>query len=159
MAKKENKLKTWSMMLLVAMMMPLMVACGGDDDDDISSFKSYIIGTWFSYKADFGTNGNSQTVDVSMTGENSAYYYICEIKDGGEAVLKAWEVDFGGNSYWAAMSCTYRIKGYVVTLTDNSGRTYDFVFDPSSRNLVLTSSSSYNDTLYTLNVYLMKWLK
>ena len=146
----------WSMMMLMAMMFPLVTSCGGDDDDEILSLESYIIGTWHSYKAVVKANGNSQTVSINKTGENSTSYYECDVKSGGKAVFRAWVADANGILKWAEESCTYRIKGDVFTLIDSSGGEVDLVFESSSRNMVLMSSSSYNGTPYTVNIYFTK---
>ena len=140
--------------MIVAMMMPLMVSCERDDNDDVP-LESFVVGKWCTYKMVTTENGVSHTDSLSMT--PGMIFYICEIKGGGEAVFSGWYGSLG-DTQWYGTPCTYRIKGAEVTLTDGSDWTYDLHFEPSSRNLVHTSSySSYNGTTRTISIYFAKF--
>ena len=124
-----------------------------DDDDDVN-IESYIKGKWCSYKADISANNKTVKLNISRTGEYSVFYYEFEFKDNNKVVVSCYEDVENHNSRWKTETCTYTIKGNVVTVYDGQNYTDLFV---KGKSLYIRSSGYVDDIGYTtVFVYLRK---
>lgn len=147
----------WSMILLAVLFVPVLSSCG-DDEDELSgsSLDSYIIGTWRSYKATVTAYGETETISVSKTGDNSAMYMECEVRKGGSAVYKFWQTDANGMTHWTEEPLQYTVKGDIVTMTDSNGEAADLLFDQSSRDMIIQMNLFQDGTSYAVKLFFKK---
>jgi hypothetical protein len=159
-----KQVKTLSIFMLVALMVAMFVGCSKDDDNsgDVSNLKTYIIGSWHSYK---GTayflggeySGESEEVSISKTGEFSEAYYEIKFQDAGHATFGAFQKDENGLLHWETEDVTYSINGDIVTVRDTEGTTLDLVFNESDKTLCIQVSATANDGTPTkVSIYLKK---
>ena len=150
--------KLLSLLLLVGFMMPLMVSCGSDDEEEVpdNSTSSSIKGMWHSFKATFYLSGQSATEEVTKTGDLSFLYFEMNIKGDGTLVFSGWSQGENGQSRWIDGPGKYVVKGDVVSVTDSSGDTMDFVFDSKDKTLCLPINTTVSGSLAKVNVYLKK---
>lgn len=149
----------WKVLLLLVIACTTFIACGGDgDDDDFSqdNLKSYIIGSWHSYKGVATANGESVTVDITKNGDFSAAYFEIDFQNNGTAVFKAWTQDPNGLSRWSQENCKYQVQNYEVLLRDSSGETLSLSFDSKEKALYCRMVSQIDGTQMTIFVYLRK---
>lgn len=131
---------------------------GSCSDGDELPLEEVIVGEWQSYKANLSYNGEKETVDVSMDGENAALYMEVTFYKGSKAVVKGWGEKTGGAMMWGdEENCTYTIKGDELRIKDNAGTTYTAKYYPNNRNVVLTMIV-YSDygTPITANLFFRK---
>ena len=145
--------KILSMLLIGSLMLPLMLSCSSDDDE--VEINNYIIGAWKSYKVveyyDFLGEGDSY--EVTKNGSLSSYYIEMDIKDNGTLVFSYWTKGKNGQSQWVEGLESYTIKGDILSITDSSSDTMDFVFDSKAKTLCLLINAS---TQKTISLYLKK---
>ena len=154
---KRNFFKLITLILAVVVNL-CFVSCSssgdGDGQGDIS-LDSYIIGSWHSFKGTVYANGQSQSVNITKTGEYSSAYYEIVFQNGGQAIFKGWQSDNNGLTKWMEESCRYTIKNDVVTLIDSNGESLGLLFDYGDRTLCIRAVIN-RDTQATVNVYLRK---
>ena len=136
-----KQIKNLSIFMLVALM-ATFASCSKDDDNADFDLKSYIIGTWRSYKGTVYLQGGAysgQTVDVNIgkTGQYSDAYRECTFQEGGKIKIAGFKQDENGISHWFEEYGTYSINGDIVTIRDNEGETDDLVYDEKNKTLCL----------------------
>jgi hypothetical protein len=145
--------------MLALFTIPVLSSCGNDDEDEIPSgtyLKNYIVGSWYSYKGVVTAYGETTTVSISKTGENSASYMECDVKADGTLTFKAWQADNNGILHWVEDTGRYRINDDVVTIIDSTGESADFIYEPSSKSMITQVSVNDNGTLVHTKIYFRK---
>lgn len=148
--------------MFVALMAATFVSCSKDDDNANIDLKSYIIGSWHSYKATVYVtggqySGESAEVGISKTGQYSQSYLEFTFQDGGRLRVGAFKKDDNGVMNWYEENGTYHISGDVVTLTDADGTSLAIVFDEKDRNLCIQAASTNNEGIpVKTSIYLKK---
>lgn len=150
-----KKLMTWAVMMLMVALMPMTTSCGDDDDENVA-LSSYIIGNWRCFRLTYYYGGQTESRDLTKTGELSAAYYEMSFKNSWNVVFKYWEQDTYGTKHWVEENGKYVIKGDIVSVNDSEGHTYDFLFDPKEKTLCIQSSAPINGATLKANVYLRK---
>lgn len=150
-----KKLKFWSTLMLMIALVPFVTACGDDDDTPVS-LNSYIVGNWHSFKFTSTVGQNSGEGAIEKTGTYSQLYYEMSFKNDGKVSVSHWKQNTSGISSWVTESCTYKVNGNSVTVSDSEG-SMDLYFDSSQKMLYARISTT--DTTYgniTVYVYLRK---
>ena len=161
----------------------VFVSCGKDDyiapDVDL---KSYIIGTWHSYKMTAYANGQYKSADITKNNEYSAAYMEMNFSSDNRVAISGWDVNEDGTSKWITEYGTYSIEGNVVhvresvfstdtewndemefkssfsrlTRSGNDDEVISFVFEPSMMSLYVRYTMVVNGVNVVGDLYFRK---
>lgn len=158
----------------------VFVSCGKDDyiapDVDL---KSYIIGTWHSYKMTAYANGQYKSADITKNNEYSAAYMEMNFSSDNRVAISGWMVNGDGTSRWITENGVYSIEGNTVHVRENvagdgaDGLSFEpsvggftrsgdndevvsFVFEPSLMSLYVRYSTVVNGMNVIGDLYLSK---
>lgn len=140
---------------MIAMLSLGFASCGGDDDDEPINVKSYILGTWRTFKAVGYAQGESVTLQISKTGEYSEAYIEMTFKSDGTVVGSRWEQDSNGVSRWVTEEANYTVNGNIVNIMSD-GETASLVFDASDKTLCIRGAQYINGVNVTINIFMKK---
>ena len=161
----------------------VLVSCGKDDDitPDVD-LKSYIIGTWHSYKMTAYANGQYKSADITKNNEYSAAYMEMDFSSYNRVAISGWMVNGDGTSRWITENGIYSIEGNTVHVRENvagvdtewnEGLSFEpsvggltrsgdndevvsFVFEPSLMSLYVRYSTVVNGMNVIGDLYLRK---
>lgn len=146
-----KQIKTVSLWLLLAMLLPVVSSCSSDDDDPVD-LKTYIVGTWSSYKGTVYYLGQTTDVTVDKTGAMSVAYFEMTFRADGSMTIGFWDPEVAAS--WVEEPATYTVKGDIVTIIDSDGEKGDLVF--KDRNLYLKITEMYEGYPMTVNILMKK---
>lgn len=161
----------------------VLVSCGKDDDitPDVD-LKSYIIGTWHSYKMTAYANGQYKSADITKNNEYSAAYMEMDFSSDNRVAISGWMVNGDGTSRWITENGVYSIEENTVHVRENvagvdtewnDGLSFEpsdggltrsgdndevvsFVFEPSLMSLYVRYSTVVNGMNVIGDLYLRK---
>ena len=142
-----NRIKYFGMMIALLFTALSFNACSSDDDNEDVNVESYIKGKWRSYKAVVSANNQTVELDVTKTGQYSAFYWEVTFKDGNKVEMSYYEESSNGNK-WLTETDSYTVRGDVITIAD-SENSADFIFDQSSKTMFLRISGQVENVGYT----------
>ena len=142
------RIKYFGIMIVLLFTALSFNACSSDNDDEIVSLESYIKGKWRSYKAVVSANNESVEVEVTKTGQYSAFYWEITFKEGNKVETSYYQEDSNGNSRWLTETNNYSVKGDVVTVYD-SENAIDFIFDQRSKTMYMRAAGQVENIGYT----------
>ncbi len=169
--------------MVLAVCAVVLVSCGKDDDitPDVD-LKSYIIGTWHSYKMTAYANGQYKSADITKNNEYSAAYMEMDFSSYNRVAISGWMVNGDGTSRWITENGIYSIEGNTVHVRENvagvdtewnEGLSFEpsvggltrsgdndevvsFVFEPSLMSLYVRYSTVVNGMNVIGDLYLRK---
>ena len=166
--------------MVLAVCAVVLVSCGKDDyiapDVDL---KSYIIGTWHSYKITAYANGQYKSADITKINEYSAAYMEMNFSSDNRVAISGWMVNGDGTSRWITENGVYSIEENTVHVRENvagdgadglsfepsvggltrsgdNGEVVSFVFEPSLMSLYVRYSTVVNGMNVIGDLYLRK---
>lgn len=150
----------------------VLVSCGKDDDiaPDVD-LKSYIIGTWHSYKITAYANGQYKSADITKNNEYSAAYMEMDFSSDNRVAISGWMV----NGVYSIEGNTVHVRENVagvdtewndglsfepsvggLTRSGDNGEVVSFVFEPSLMSLYVRYSTVVNGMNVIGDLYLRK---
>lgn len=112
--------KNISLILLLVLLTSAFTGCTGNDDESFeeTDLKSYIVGSWHSYRAT--VYGNNEKIDIDITKDNeySSVYVEAIFRADGTATLYSWQPDKNNVSRWIAEEGVYTVSGNTVEVRD-----------------------------------------
>ena len=181
-----QNMKKYLLLVIMAVCAVAFSSCGKDDEvnPDVD-LKSYIIGTWHSYRMTAYANGQYKSADITRYNEYSAAYIEMVFNADGGMALSAWQTNADGTSRWVTEYSGYTIVGNTVHISDsyvsgdnaeyagwNKGLSFDssiggttrsedddtvsLVFDPAVMSLYIRVSAVINGVNMVGDLYLKK---
>lgn len=97
-----------------------IASCGKDDDNasDVD-LKSYIVGSWHSYRMTAYGNGQEVSADITKNNEYSVSYLEMNFSSDNRVAISGWDVNEDGTSKWITEYGTYSIEGNVVHVRES----------------------------------------
>lgn len=168
-------MKKFVFFLLMAVCSVVFGSCGKDDDISADvDLKSYIVGTWHSYRMTAYFNGQEKSLDITKNNEYSAGYLEMDFSSDGRVNISGWQVNQDGTSRWITDNGMYSVEGNTVHVRESvaevntewndgiafnsslggmtrggdDGEVISFVFDPSVMSLYVR----YNTVINGVNV-------
>ena len=143
--------------IILLLLISAMSFCACNDDDDKNVvLESYIIGSWHSFKAVIHYNGETETVNISKTGEYSAAYFEFDFKNDGTANVRLWSQDEHGMSHWVHGNARYIVRDDEVLIQDSTNGILSMNFNSKDKTLYIRNSSNSNETYITTYIYFKK---
>lgn len=176
-------MKRFLFLIMMAVSLVVFSSCGKDDDTNQDvDLKSYIVGTWHSYRMTAFGNGKQVSADVTKNNEYSAAYMEMNFSSNGTVIISGWQQNGDGTSRWITENGTYSIDGHIVHVRENNvsvdtewndGMTFNpsiagmtrsgsdaevisFVFEPSSRSLYIRFTQMVGGINVVGDLYLRK---
>lgn len=176
-------MKRFLFLIMMTVSLVVFSSCGKDDDtaQDVD-LKSYIVGTWHSYRMTAFGNGKQVSADITKNNEYSALYVEMNFSSNGTIIISGWQQNADGTSQWITENGTYTIDGHIVHVRENNvsvytewndGMTFNssiggmtrigsdaevisFVFEPSSRSLYIRFTQMVGGINVVGDLYLRK---
>ena len=107
-----------ALVLGIILMTSIISGCNNDNDETYENvdLRTYIIGTWHSYRATAYGNGQERTVDITKNNEYSSMYIEAVFRADGTATVYSWQPDNNNVSRWIAEEGIYTVNGNSVEL-------------------------------------------
>ncbi len=109
-----------ALVLGIILMTSIISGCNNDNDETYENvdLRTYIIGTWHSYRATAYGNGQERTVDITKNNEWSAAYIEINFRIDGKAEVSGWATNTDGTTKWITEIGEYSVKDNAIELRE-----------------------------------------
>lgn len=140
-----ERIKKYGMMVMLLLVALSFNSCG-DDDEEIS-IDSFLRGKWHAYRAVVSAQNKSVDIDVTKTGQYSAFYRELIFRDGNKVDMSYYKDDDYA-SRWETETGSYVVNGNVITIYDDEG-SLDLFYNPHEKNMYLRVAAEVESIGYT----------